>query len=141
MVVPGSGRALRQFLYSRDLARILIWALRNYDEVEPFIISVDPNQEMSIKDAVTMVSESSGFEGVIQWDTNATDGQLEKPQTILEYELFLEISSSQLWSKVGNFPNLAKLVHLLKSIYRIERDPDLVQCEPRTYRWHEPSKR
>lgn len=74
MVVPGSGRALRQFLYSRDLARILIWALRNYDEVEPFIISVDPNQEMSIKDAVTMVSESSGFEGVIQLDTNATDG-------------------------------------------------------------------
>ena len=78
MVVPGSGRALRQFLYSRDLARVLIWTLRNYNEAEPFIVSVDPEQEVSIKDAVTMVSEASGFQGAVQWDTSATDGQLRK---------------------------------------------------------------
>ena len=78
MVVPGSGRALRQFLYSQDLARVLIWTLRSYDEAEPFIVSVDPEQEVSIKDAVTMVSEASGFQGAIQWDTSATDGQLRK---------------------------------------------------------------
>ncbi|KAI9926612.1 hypothetical protein ASPWEDRAFT_176418 [Aspergillus wentii DTO 134E9] len=78
MIVPGSGRALRQFVYSRDLARVMIWTLRNYNETDPFIISVDPEQEVSIKDAVVMVSEISGLEGAIQWDTTQTDGQLKK---------------------------------------------------------------
>ncbi|KAE8414361.1 hypothetical protein BDV36DRAFT_9357 [Aspergillus pseudocaelatus] len=78
LVVPGSGRALRQFLYSRDLAKMLIWALWNYDAPEPLIVSPDPNQEVSIKDVVSLVSELSGFGGPIEWDTRWTDGQLRK---------------------------------------------------------------
>ncbi|XP_016393688.1 GDP-L-fucose synthase-like [Sinocyclocheilus rhinocerous] len=39
--VWGSGRALRQFIYSLDLARLFLWVLREYDEVEPIILSVD----------------------------------------------------------------------------------------------------
>lgn len=78
MVVPGSGRALRQFLYSRDLARVMVWALRSYDEPDTFIVSVDADQEVLIKDVVAMVAELSAFEGVIQWDTAKTDGQLRK---------------------------------------------------------------
>lgn len=141
MVVPGSGRALRQFLYSRDLARVLIWALRNYDEAEPFIISVDPDQEVSIKDAVEMVSEYSGFEGVIQWDTSATDGQLRKTADNARMRALLENFEFTTLEQGMNFPIPAKLVHLLKNIYRIERDPSLVQCEPRTHPWNGRSKR
>uniref|UniRef100_A0A673MJ83 GDP-L-fucose synthase n=1 Tax=Sinocyclocheilus rhinocerous TaxID=307959 RepID=A0A673MJ83_9TELE len=37
--VWGSGRALRQFIYSLDLARLFLWVLREYDEVEPIILS------------------------------------------------------------------------------------------------------
>lgn len=141
MVVPGSGRAMRQFLYSRDLARVLIWALRNYEEAEPLMISVDPDQEVSIKDAVTMVSESSGFEGVIQWDTNATDGQLRKTADNTKMRALLGNFEFTTLEQGRNFPIPAKLVHLLKNIHRIERDPALVQCEPRTHPWHGPSKR
>jgi nucleoside-diphosphate-sugar epimerase len=38
-VVAGSGKPLRQFIYSRDLAKLFIWQLREYDDVEPVILS------------------------------------------------------------------------------------------------------
>ena len=38
-VVGGTGKPLRQFIYSRDLAKLFIWQLREYDDVEPVILS------------------------------------------------------------------------------------------------------
>ena len=35
----GSGKPLRQFIYSLDLAKLIIFVLRNYNEVEPIILS------------------------------------------------------------------------------------------------------
>lgn len=37
--VFGTGKPLRQFIYSLDLAKLTIWVLRNYDSVEPIILS------------------------------------------------------------------------------------------------------
>jgi GDP-L-fucose synthase len=38
MSVWGSGKPLRQFVYSEDLARLIIWTLREYPEREPIIL-------------------------------------------------------------------------------------------------------
>jgi nucleoside-diphosphate-sugar epimerase len=38
-VVSGSGKPLRQFIFSYDLAKLFIWMLREYDDVEPLILS------------------------------------------------------------------------------------------------------
>ena len=38
-VIWGTGSPRRQFIYSLDLARLFIWVLRNYEEVEPIILS------------------------------------------------------------------------------------------------------
>lgn len=38
-IVAGTGKPLRQFIYSRDLAKLFIWQLREYDNVEPVILS------------------------------------------------------------------------------------------------------
>ena len=38
-VVMGTGKPLRQFIYSYDLAKLFIWQLREYDDVEPVILS------------------------------------------------------------------------------------------------------
>lgn len=38
-VVSGTGKPLRQFIYSHDLAKLFIWMLREYDDVEPVILS------------------------------------------------------------------------------------------------------
>lgn len=37
--VFGTGKPLRQFIYSLDLAKLIVWVLRNYDSVEPIILS------------------------------------------------------------------------------------------------------
>lgn len=37
--VYGSGKPLRQFIYSHDLAKLTIWALREYNDVSPIILS------------------------------------------------------------------------------------------------------
>lgn len=37
--VYGTGKPLRQFIYSYDLARLAIWVLRDYESVEPIILS------------------------------------------------------------------------------------------------------
>lgn len=36
--VWGSGTPRRQFIYSVDLARLILWSLRDYDEIEPVIL-------------------------------------------------------------------------------------------------------
>lgn len=39
LVVWGSGTPRRQFIYSLDLARLFLWVLRDYPEVDPIILS------------------------------------------------------------------------------------------------------
>ena len=38
-VVSGSGSPLRQFIYSRDLAKLFVWMLWEYKEIDPIILS------------------------------------------------------------------------------------------------------
>lgn len=47
LVVWGSGKPLRQFIYAKDLARLMVWVLKSYSEVEPIILSVDQNDEVN----------------------------------------------------------------------------------------------
>merc|ERR1719336_439653 len=51
----GSGTPLRQFIYSHDLARLMIWTLWNYDSIEPLILSVDEAAEVSIRGVVEAI--------------------------------------------------------------------------------------
>lgn len=37
--VMGTGKPLRQFIYSLDLAKLFIWVLRDYNEIDPIILS------------------------------------------------------------------------------------------------------
>jgi GDP-L-fucose synthase len=39
LTVFGSGKPLRQFIYSKDLARLFVWVLRHYNDVDPIILS------------------------------------------------------------------------------------------------------
>ncbi|KAF6022461.1 TSTA3 [Bugula neritina] len=59
--VWGTGSPRRQFIYSLDLARLFIWTLREYDEIDPIILSVGEEDEVSIKEAANMVIEGHGL--------------------------------------------------------------------------------
>ncbi|EYC46267.1 hypothetical protein Y032_0403g832 [Ancylostoma ceylanicum] len=76
--VFGTGRPLRQFIYSLDLARLFIWVLRSYEEVDPIILSVSEEDEVSIADAVKAIVKAFDFQGEVKFDTSKADGQLKK---------------------------------------------------------------
>ncbi|CAH0674169.1 unnamed protein product [Spodoptera exigua] len=76
--VMGSGKPLRQFIYSLDLARLFIWVLRNYDSVEPIILSVDEEDEVPISTVAEMIKKAHGFSGEIVYDVTKADGQYKK---------------------------------------------------------------
>lgn len=76
--VLGSGKPQRQFIYSLDLARLIVWVLRSYNDVEPIILSVDESDEVTIAEAAGAVAAAFQFQGQIVFDTSAADGQLRK---------------------------------------------------------------
>merc|ERR1712007_287667 len=74
----GSGSPLRQFIFAQDLAQLTVWVLREYDSVEPIILSVGEEDEVSIKEVAEMVAEAMDFRGNLVCDTTKADGQLKK---------------------------------------------------------------
>jgi len=77
-VIWGSGSPLRQFIFSKDLAFLTLWTLRNYDSVEPIVLSVDEVAEVSIKQVAEMIAEAMDFKGNVVCDTTKADGQHKK---------------------------------------------------------------
>ncbi|KAJ6464139.1 hypothetical protein C8R47DRAFT_1156519 [Mycena vitilis] len=78
-IVSGTGKPLRQFIFSYDLAKLFIWMLRDYDDVEPIILSVGEDEEVSIKEVTDAIVKAVGFEGHYSFDTTKADGQFRKP--------------------------------------------------------------
>ena len=76
-IVWGSGKPLREFVYSKDIAKIAEWALFNYKGIDPLIISGD--EEISIKDLVGLLVDEFKFKGKVVFDKTKPDGQLRKP--------------------------------------------------------------
>lgn len=74
----GSGAPLRQFIYSLDLARLTVWVLRDYKEIEPIILATDEQDEVSIKDVAMMILEAFDFKGEVKFLTDKADGQFKK---------------------------------------------------------------
>lgn len=62
-VVSGTGKPLRQFIYSRDLAKLFLWQLREYNEIDPIILSVGEKDEVSIKQVADAIVKAVDFEG------------------------------------------------------------------------------
>jgi GDP-L-fucose synthase len=75
--VWGSGKPLREFIYSKDIAKIAEWALENYEGTEPLIVSGD--EEISIKDLVGLLVDEFKFKGKVVFDETKPDGQFRKP--------------------------------------------------------------
>ena len=76
-VVWGSGTPLREFIYSKDIAKLSEWALDNYNESEPIIFS--NSNEISIKDLVDFLVNEFNFKGKVIFDKTKPDGQFRKP--------------------------------------------------------------
>ena len=76
-IVWGSGNPLREFIYSKDVARLAEWAVENYNETEPIIFG--NSEEISIKDMVDLLIQEFNFKGKVVFDTTKPEGQFRKP--------------------------------------------------------------
>lgn len=76
-VVRGTGKALRQFIYSKDLANLLLWAYNEYSESETIIFSPDECSEFSIKLISETIAEIVGIDD-IKYDSSFSDGQYKR---------------------------------------------------------------
>jgi GDP-L-fucose synthase len=75
--VWGSGNPLREFIFSKDVAKLSEWAVNHYDESEPIIFST--SEEISIKDLVDLLVKEFNFKGKVTFDSSKPDGQFRKP--------------------------------------------------------------
>ncbi len=81
----GSGKPLREFLHSDDMADACVYLMesvdfkdivadRKQDEVRNTHINIGSGTELTIADLAQIVKRTVGFEGTIDWDATKPDG-------------------------------------------------------------------
>ena len=73
MVVWGTGKPTREFLYVEDAAEGILLAAERYNKPEP--VNLGAGFEISIRDLVGLIARLTGFKGKIIWDKTKPDGQ------------------------------------------------------------------
>lgn len=73
-IIKGSGKVLRQFINSKDVAKLCIWLLLNYKETEPVILA--PTSVYSIGNVVDLIRKYTQLSyRQIVYDESYPDGQ------------------------------------------------------------------
>lgn len=73
IVVWGTGKATREFLYVEDCAEAILLATEKYNKEDP--VNIGAGFEISIKELAELIAELTGFKGRIVWDSTKPDGQ------------------------------------------------------------------
>ncbi len=73
IVVWGTGKASREFLYVKDCAKAIVLATECYNKPDP--VNVGAGFEITIKDLVHLIIKLTGFKGSVIWDSTKPDGQ------------------------------------------------------------------
>lgn len=76
VVVWGTGKPMREFLYVDDLADACYFLMDNYND--PGAINVGTGSDITIEDLAHLVKKIVGFEGDIVFDTSKPDGTPKK---------------------------------------------------------------
>jgi GDP-L-fucose synthase len=73
IVVWGTGKASREFLYVDDVTEGILLAAERYNKSEP--VNLGSSFEITIKDLVDIIVKATGFQGKVTWDSTKPDGQ------------------------------------------------------------------
>jgi GDP-L-fucose synthase len=90
-IIRGTGAPLRQFIFSEDLAKLMMIILENYND-DNLILSPPESDELSIKDLATIIAKEFNYEERIKFDSSYSDGQYKKT-----------VSVNKLLNKIGDF--------------------------------------
>ena len=83
-VIWGTGKPLREFIFSKDIAKLTEWVLDNYTDEQPIIFST--SDAVTIKDVVDLIVEYMNFKGNVVWDRDKPDGQYRKQSSKAKLE-------------------------------------------------------
>jgi GDP-L-fucose synthase len=86
VVVWGSGKPMREFLYVDDLVDALIFLMENYNSSE--IVNIGTGEDISIRDLAYLVRDVIGFSGQIIYDSSKPDGT---PRKLLDVSRIHEL--------------------------------------------------
>lgn len=73
VVIWGTGKPTREFLYVEDAAEGIMLAAQNYNKSEP--VNLGAGFEISIRDLAKLIKKIVGYKGKLVWDTTKPDGQ------------------------------------------------------------------
>ncbi|MCL4417558.1 MAG: GDP-L-fucose synthase [Actinobacteria bacterium] len=73
VIVWGTGKATREFIYAEDCAEGIVKAAQSYDKSEP--VNIGTGIETPIKDLAEKIKDLIGYKGRIVWDVSKPDGQ------------------------------------------------------------------
>lgn len=76
IVVWGSGKATREFLYVDDAAEAILLATEKYDKLDP--VNLGSSREISIKKLVEIICGVVGYKGKVIWDKSKPDGVMRR---------------------------------------------------------------
>ena len=88
--VAGSGKAVRQFLYNEDMAKIIEWAVYksipslsnngSYNDLyhESYICAPNESDEVTIEIVARIIAKTMTYEDKLQFDTSFQEGQYKK---------------------------------------------------------------
>lgn len=80
--VFGSGRPLRQFIYAKDLAKLILLTLTDYNDPVPLILCPDEEDEISIGQVAQLICDNMSrlleIEITLSFNTDYDDGQFKK---------------------------------------------------------------
>ena len=86
----GTGKPLRQYIYSEDVAKVLLKLLEKNDDEEP--VNIATNENLSIQDIAETAIKATKSELKIEFDKKSPDGQFRK-----------DLSNKKLFNTIGNF--------------------------------------
>jgi GDP-L-fucose synthase len=98
----GTGSPLREFLYSDDLARALVFLMKHYSEASH--INVGSSIEIPIRDLARQVADAVGFKGEIVWDSSRPDGT---PRKLMDNSRLLSMG----WNPEIDLPTGLRLAY------------------------------
>lgn len=113
--VWGTGNPLREFVYSQDIAKLILWAMEKYNEETPIILS--SGDERSIKELAELVVKQMDFKGKVIFDKTKPEGQFRKPSDTSKLKKYLPdfkftpleegIKNTVEWF-ISHYPNIRK---------------------------------
>ena len=91
----GSGKPMREFLYSDDMAEACVFLLEHADDLlrklpagEPPLVNVGSGSDLSIRELLELVRKVVGYAGDITWDASKPDGT---PRKLMDSSLLFSL--------------------------------------------------